>query len=513
MTKFGKAGIALSLLVLVLAPGVATHAAKKGKSKQGKTSAKIAAHPGDLKFGALDFEVPDAENYRHQLSNGIPVYVAEDRSLPLVTVSITLRAGAFLDSDEKPGVASFTGSMIRLGGAGDMSAEEFDEKVEFLAANMSTFSGDLSAGASFNCITGAVDDTAELFFTMLKQPRFQQDRLDVERENTLEGMKQRNDSPQSISGREWGWLMRGRDYFTARSMTEAELEAISREDMIDFHKKYWRPENMMIAVSGDVDTAEILAKLDEWFEGWTVEGPEVPWPPQAPDHSPTPGVYYVDKDIPQGRVVMGHLGYQRKDWDDPEVFSIRVLNDILGGGGFTSRLVKRIRSDEGLAYSAGSSYGVGQFWPGIFQAFYQSKSETVAFAAQIAMDEMQRLRESEVTEDELNTSKNSFIDVFPRRFESADQIAGTFVDDEYNGRPHGYWDSYRDNFRAVTAESVMEAAKKHIHPDKLVMLIVGDWDEIEKGDADQRAVMSQFYDGKATELPLRDPLTLEPIEE
>jgi len=137
----------------------------------------------------------------------------------------------------------------------------------------------------------------------------------------------------------------------------------------------------------------------------------------------------------------------------------------------------------------------------------------VAYAAQIAMDEMNRMRDSEVTEEELTTSKNSFIDVFPRRFESADQIAETFVDDEYNGRPHSYWNSYRDNVRAVTAKAVMEAAKKHVHPDKLVMLIVGNWAEIEKGDADQRAVMSQFYDGKATELPLRDPLTLEPIEE
>ncbi len=188
------------------------------------------------------------------------------------------------------------------------------------------------------------------------------------------------------------------------------------------------------------------------------------------------------------------------------------MNDVLGGGGFTSRLVKRIRSDEGLAYSAGSSFGIGQYWPGVFNAYYQSKSATVAYAAKIAMDEIERIRTEPVTEEELTVAKNSFIDVFPRRFESAEQIVGTFADDEYNQRSHDYWKSYRENIRKVTATDVMNAAKKHLHPDRLVMLVVGKWPEIEPGDPDGKATMAQFYDGKATELPLRDPLTLAPME-
>ncbi|HXV77069.1 MAG TPA: pitrilysin family protein, partial [Candidatus Polarisedimenticolaceae bacterium] len=426
MSRSWRLAAALVVIALIGAPGPATLAAKKAKKS-------VPAHPDELRYGPLDFEVPDAADYRHELSNGIPVYIAEDHALPLVTVSITLRAGGFLDTEDKPGVATSTGTMIRLGGAGEMSAEEFDEKVDFLAAEISTSTGDLSSSASFNCITDVVDETAELFFTMLKRPRFQQDRIDVERENFLEEMKQRNDSPQSISSREWGWLMRGRDFFAARAITRDELFAITRDDLIAFHERYWRPPNMLIAVSGDVDTEQFLAKLEQWFAGWETDGPQVPWPPPRPEHTPAPGVYYVDKEIPQGRVLLGHLGYERNGWDDPEAFSLSIMNDILGGGGFTSRMVKRIRSDEGLAYSAGSSYGVGQYWPGVFQAFYQSKSDTVAFAAEIALEEIDRIRQGEVSEDELTTAKNSFIDVFPRRFESAGQIVGTFVDDEYDG--------------------------------------------------------------------------------
>ena len=515
MTRARKIVTALSVILLVTAlisPALAAKKNKKQKAGAATSSTKIPAHPTDLSYGPLKFDVPEAKKYRHELSNGVSVYVVEDHALPLVSVSLTLRAGSFLDPDDAPGLAAGTGRMLRRGGAGEMNAEEFDERVDFLAVNMNAFGGDMSSGASFNCITGVVDEAMDLFFMMLKTPGFQEDRMMVERENILEDMKQRNDSPQSISGREWAWLIRGMDFFGSHVMTEQELFALTRDDLVEFHKQYWRPENMMIAVSGDVKTDEILAKLDKHFEGWKVEGPDVPWPPTGPSNTLAPGVYYVDKDIPQGRVIMGHLGKQRKNWEDPDVFALSIMNDILGGGGFTSRMVKRIRSDEGLAYSAGTSFGVGQYWPGVFRVFYQSKSETVAFAAQIAKTEIERIRTEPVSEDELNTAKNSFIDVFPRRFESAGQIAGTFVNDDYNGRPHGYWDRYRDNIKKVGTDEVLAVAKKYLHPDKLVMLIVGKWDEIEPGDGDGRATMAEFYGGKATELPLRDPLTLEPMD-
>jgi predicted Zn-dependent peptidase len=223
-------------------------------------------------------------------------------------------------------------------------------------------------------------------------------------------------------------------------------------------------------------------------------------------------VYYVDKEIPQGWVRIGHLGLQRKGWDDPNNFALSVMNDILGGGGFTSRLVKRIRSDEGLAYAVGSRFGIGPYWPGEFLVSYQSKSATVAFAGAITKQEIEEMRTTKVSDQELTTSKNSFIEIFPRRFESADQIVGTFAADLYSGRPHTYWQKYRDRIRAVSADQVQKVAEKHLHPDRLLMLIVGTWDEIEPGDADGKASMKQFAGGKTTELPMLDPLTLKPLE-
>jgi len=183
------------LVVFVICVLAILSAQAKKKGGQGK----IVAHPNDIEYGELDFTVPDGNKYRHTLSNGIVVYVAEDHGLPLVDVTIRVRAGEFLDPEDKPGLASLTGLMLRRGGAGSMSAEEFDEKADFLAANIGSFSSGTSAGASLDCISPVLDQSLELLFQMLKSPGFQEDRLQVEKDNRLERMKQRNDRPQSIS--------------------------------------------------------------------------------------------------------------------------------------------------------------------------------------------------------------------------------------------------------------------------------------------------------------------------
>lgn len=505
--------LAVAVLAGVMAgPALAGKKTKKGKRSGGDV---IAAHPNDLKYPGLKFTVPDAKDYRHELSNGIPVFIAEDHSLPLVDISIALKVGTFLeqvDPDLKQGVAAFTGTMMRQGGAGGKTAEEFDEAVDFLGTTMSSFTGGTRGGASMNSTTMVLGESLDLFFDMLRNPGFEQERIDIRTDELVETMKQRNDDAQTITGREWNWLMRGREHFSSKLSTVSSVAAITREDLVGFHKKYWNPATMMISVAGDVKPEEILKELEDRFAGWGSEQVDIPWPPPAPSYTPKPGVYHVEKDIPQGRVRIGHLGVQRTDYADPDLFALQVMNDILGGGGFTSRLVKRIRSDEGLAYSAGSRFGIGDYWPGVFFMLYQSKSETVAFAAQIARAEMKRIMDEPVSQSELDTAKASFVDTFPGRFESAQAIAGTFMDDEYMGRPADYWKKYQERMRAVTVEDVQRVAKKYLDPDQLVFLIVGKWDEIKPGDADGRASMEEFFGGEAIELPLRDPLTLEPME-
>ncbi|HLF56060.1 MAG TPA: pitrilysin family protein [Thermoanaerobaculia bacterium] len=470
----------------------------------------IPARPERLRYGPLEFELPRAEELRHELPGGVVAYVVPDPALPLVNIVLHLRTGAFREPAEKPGLAGLTARLMRVGGTANRTPEELDEAADFLAAQIAVSSGDTSARASLNVLTSGLDEGLDLLFDVLRNPRFDEGRLEVEKAKALEAMKQRNDDAGDIQSREWSWLLYGRDHFSSRLATAAELASIRRTDLVDFHRRTWGSQGMVIAVSGDVDPPAIVAELGRRLEGFRA-AEEAAWPPVGPEFTPTPGLYRVEKEIPQGKVSVGHRSIRVTDWSSPDIYALSVMNDILGGGGFTSRLVQRVRSDEGLAYGAGSSFGLGAFWPTTFSAAFASKSPTVAYALEIVLEEIEKIRNAPVSEEELRVAKSSFVETFPRSFESASQIAATFSQDDILGRPHDYWYAYRKRIEAVGIDDVKRVAERYLKPAELVLLVVGKWSEIAPGDPQGRATMAQFAGGRATELPLRDPLTLEPI--
>jgi predicted Zn-dependent peptidase len=467
----------------------------------------IPAHPRELKYTPLSYTPPKREQYRHTLSNGTVVYLVEDHDLPLVNVSTIVRTGAFIDPQGKAGLATLTGSQMRTGGTASKTAEEFDEAADFLAANISNSIGATQGNANLNLLSKDVDQGLALYFDMLKNPRFQEDRIKLAKSQLLQNMERRNDRTDVIENREWSRLMYGANHFSTKEATKSSIESITREDMIAFHQRYYNPAGFIFAVSGDFNTKEMLDKLEAAMKGWPVNKQAVPDVPK-PTTVPVAGVYVVNKpDVNQGRVSIGHTGALR---DNPDSYAIEIMNDILGGGGFTSRIMSRVRSDEGLAYSAGSDFGLGVYYPGYFRAAFQSKNPSTSQAIDIVMEEINRLRTSKVTAEELETSKNSAIEFFPRIFATAAQIAGTFAQDEYTKRPADYWTTYRDRIRAVTVEDVQRVAQKYLQPDKLVVLVVGNIDEITKGNPDrpEHSLLKIAKDGQIRRIPLPDPLTL-----
>lgn len=474
-----------------------------------ETVSDIPERPEALAYDELEFDVPDGDSFRHVLSNGVPVYVVEDHTFPLVSLRIIMRQGSYLEPSRQTGLASLTGTMIRSGGTASMTPEAFDEEAEFLAANISSFGGDAQSGASLGCITPELDACLELFFEMLRHPRFDDTRLQIEKGNILEAMRQRNDDADDILDREWDFLLYGKDFYATRRMTEDDLNAISRVDLVEFHEKYWRPANMIIAVAGDVSTNDFLATLEGYLVDWPSDSAEARWPPPQPTQDVEPGVYAVEKDIPQGKVLIGHRVPQWTDWNDPDRAALQVMQHILGGSGFTSRITQRVRSDEGLAYSAGTRFSFDSLKPGTFAISFQSKNSTVALAAKIALQEVERIRSEPVTDEELRVAKSSLIDSFPRRWESAGQRANIFATDAFLGRSHEYWQEWRPQVEAVTVGDVLRVAKEYLRPEEVVFLVVGKWNEIAPGDPDDRASMAEFFGGEVTHLPLRDPLTLQ----
>lgn len=467
----------------------------------------IPARPEKLKFPSLSYTPPKRDQYRRVLSNGTVVYLVEDHELPLINVSAIVRTGDYLDPEGKEGLASLAGSQMRSGGTTAKTADQFDEAADFLAAQISSFIGETQGSASLNCLSKDIDKALELYFEMLKGPGFQQDRLDLAKSQILQQMERRNDRTDGIEQREWERLMRGASFFTAKETTKASIESITRDDLIAFHHRYYQPANLLFAVSGDFKTDEMIAKLESALKDWASDKNAVP-PVPKPSFTPASGIYAVNKsDVNQGRVSIGEIGTTR---DNPDSYAIDIMNDILGGGGFTSRITKRVRSDEGLAYSAGSGFGFGVYYPGTFRAFFQSKNATVAQAAAIVMEEINRIRTTPVLQSELETAVNQAVEVFPRFFASSAQVAGTFAQDEFTGRPADYWDHYRERVKAVTVADVQRVAQQYLHPDKLVILVVGNIDEIVKGNPDkpEYSLTKLASDGQIHKITLPDPLTM-----
>ncbi len=469
----------------------------------------LPAHPSDLQYPQLHFDPPDPSEFRHELRGGAVAYLVEDHQLPLVTVGMTVRAGSYQLPPDQAGLASFTGSQMRSGGAGELSARDFDEEAAFLATQISSNAGSTSASASVNCLKQNLDASLGMYFDMLRSPLFAEERLEIARARSLQGLARRNDRLDGILSRELSRLLRG-EHFTTVQSTDSSIQSITRETMQTFHAKHYDPKGMFFSVSGDFETDDMVRRLNEGLaNGWS-EGAVEPDPIPAPDHEPVAGVYMVDKtsrDVNQSHVALAHLGIKR---DDPDAFKVRIMNSVLGGGGFTSRIMVRVRSDEGLAYSAYSRFQPGTYYPGTFRAQFQSRNATCAQAAAIVIEEVEKIRQERISSDELDTAKNYEVEVFPRFFATAGQVAGTFSSDEFTEREKDYWKHYRERIADVSVGDVLDAAQEHLHPDKLVVLAVGDKAAMLQGNPDQPDFSFEgLADGDIVDIPLPDPVTMQ----
>ncbi len=434
----------------------------------GAPTPDTARDPRAMTFPATPFEPPRAE--RVVLPNGIILYLLEDHELPMVSLSAMIRTGGIYEPADKLGLASLTGTVMRTGGTASRSGDELDEELEFVGAEMGAGIGGDAGTASLNVLTKDVARGVALFAEMLMAPAFAAEKLDLAKKQAIETIRRRNDNPGSIASREFNKLLYGPDHPYARESTEATVNAVTRGDVVAFHRRYYHPNTTMIAATGDFNRVEFVALLTKAFEAWKPESTTWPAVPPVKDRTGSP-VNYIRREAAQTQVRMGHLAIRQAD---PEFFAFSLLDDILGGQAFSSRLFQEVRTKAGLAYTVGSALMAGRFDRGTFFLYAQTKAGSTARAISAMRAEFERLRATPVSQKELDDAKQAFLNSFVFSFSSPAQIVNRQMSLEYYGLPADFLDRFRANIEKVTVKDLARVAKRHLDPNRLVILAVGD---------------------------------------
>jgi len=467
--------------------------------------------PEKIAFKPLKFELPRSKEFKTTLKNGITVFIsAEPEGVPFVRMTVSFRGGSYLDPKGKEGLASLTGGQMRIGGTETTSADALDERLEFLAASIQSGLGQTSGSLSMSVLEKDLKEGLGLFMQVLTQPAFAQDRLEQMKRMIHQGLSARNDNVPEISNSQLGYLLNGEHHFSTADITAASLDSITREDLKAFHARLLHPGNMVVNISGKFKRQAMLDLLNRTL-GALKPGPAAKLSPKvpAPDFRRQPGIYVVDKDVPQSMVRFVLPGLRRTDSD---WHAAMVMNQILGGSGFTSRMMKKIRSDEGLTYGIGTGFGEGAFWKGNWSCGFQTKNASVPYALRLAFAEINRIKAEPVGAEELNVIKDGIIQAFPGEWSNRLQLLGTLAAEHMIGWPEDWWVDYREKIQAVTAEDVQRVAKKYLDTTQLVILVVGRAAEAEAGDAkDHPGLLREVAPLPLKHLPLRDPLTLKPL--
>jgi predicted Zn-dependent peptidase len=442
---------------------------QRGSDATADWPAGFVEHPRLLKFPEPTFVIPAPE--RIALANGATVYFLEDSRLPQVSVRILARTGALHDPPGKEGLASLTAATLPSGGTAKRSSKEFGETLERLAAEISSKAEKDYMEASLWCLADVFPQAFDMFMTMLRQPAFEEEKVAVEREKILEGIRRVEDNPRNLTRREFVRLVYGsHPYGTPKEGEPESVEGLAAADLKEFHTAHYHPGNMIVAVSGDMKKKTFLRELRRAFRGWESPSGAMPSVRPVSSEDERTGIYYLAKPLTQTSLRMGHLGIRKTD---PDYFAVRVMNFILGGGSFSSRLVSRVRAQEGLAYSVGSRYAELRD-RGYFFAATQTKVESTKRAVDLMLEEIRRMRKESVSDEELATAKESLMNRLPFVFETSQMAVEAFSDLELYGLPRNYYADYRERIAAVTRDDVLRAAKKHLRPDRMLLLVVGD---------------------------------------
>ncbi len=422
--------------------------------------------PKQLEFPPIEFEIPEIDTL--EFSNGLHGYLMEDHTIPLIDIIIMYKTG--FPPEDKVGLDRIAGWAIRNGGSAQYPKEVIDDELEFIGASIESDAGSQVGQIRANFLTKDTEKVLAVYADLIMNPAFAPDKIELRKKNTVEAIRRKADDPKSLGRREFAKVVYG-GHPVAWEPTAASVSSITQEDVIAFHHMYVRPDNAVIGISGDITGEEAVDLLERFLKDWEPGG-ETPAFPEM-EYRIAPSVNYIYKDVNQAYIWAGHLGMNSHNADRPLA---EIMNYILGGGSFTSWITQRVRADEGLAYSAGSRFGASPWGYGLFSASCQTRSDAAMRALTLMIEQIEKMKEMGPSEEEVADAKESMINSQVFDYESADRIVRRLAWFDIVGMPLDTLEREFESYKAATLEDVGRVGREYLHPEDLVILVVGNKD-------------------------------------
>lgn len=407
------------------------------------------------------------------LKNRMRVLLVEGPQYPTLDIRVMIRTGSVWDPQDKVGLASIAGAVIRTGGSQKFPGDTLDKILETLGASIEVEVHQTMTLVTVSLLQEDLDKGLEILADLLKNPLFPEEKIKLAKIEQKSMIARRNDDVREITDREFRKLIYGKTHPYARHSEYAFIDAITRDDLIQFHQKYFQPDGMLVGIWGDFKTSEMKKKVASRFSSWQGTKGEFPHPPEI-DYPYAYSVNYIHKpDVNQSNIVLGHIG---TTLDNPDYPALVVMNQILSW----DRMFKRVRSAEGLAYSVWGHYGAEYDHPGVFSVGCQTKSQSTVKAIRFMLEEIRKMQHEVVTDEELQRAKDQYLNSFVFRLDSKAKIVQRQMTYLYYGYPSNFIEQVKQGVEKVTKEDVLRVAKSYLHPDQIHILVVGkqeDFDE------------------------------------
>ncbi|HSQ11943.1 MAG TPA: pitrilysin family protein [Candidatus Deferrimicrobium sp.] len=431
---------------------------------------------GSIAFlGAVSLALPAVAAMapkRSVLGNGVVLLTSEQRALPMVSIELLIDAGSRHEGAKQAGLANLTAKLLTFG-TKRRSAQQINETLDFIGASLEAGCGEDVANISMTLLKKDLATGLDLLAEILTSSTFPQAEIDRQKQAIVASIRAKEEDPGAVAQKAFGAaLFPDSPYGRPVEGTEASVKALTHDGLKEFFARHYRPNRTILSVVGDVSEQEITQALNQALRGWRKGEPGTPFTP--PSKIGAPQVLRVSKDLTQANIVLGHAGLPR---NHPDYYAVQVMNYILGGGGFSSRAMDSIRNERGLAYSVYSFFGAEKSH-GYFEFVMQTKNETAQEAIRLARQEIRRMREEPVSEQELSDTKNYLTGSFPLRFDTNRKVAGFLAQVEFFELGLDYPDRYNELIGKVTRADIQRVAKLYLQPDKIVTVIVGNQKKI-----------------------------------